>query len=417
MTKVDNSQVTVITASRLFDGTGWPAIERGAIVIRGDTVEAVGTQDEISAPTGPVVRSLNFDGATALPGLVDVHTHLVLPGDGSLPETMMQHTDGILLLQAAENARRALFAGVTTMADMGGRNRVTFTLRDAIGMGLAIGPRLVLCGRPLTRTGGHCWFFHGEADGSEAIRHAIRQLLKEGADVIKAMATGGGTLGTDPFRPTYRLEELEAITDEAHAAGKKTAAHCSATVGISRALAAKFDMIFHAHFYEPGGHLHFHPDVARQLADSPVYVNPTLQINRSQVEVLRAKGDNLTSEERRLLEIKATRYAGQVENVGKLVQHGVKMIAGSDAGWGPNPFGDFVSELEAMVTVGMSPMEVLEAATRNAAVALGVGDLVGTLEVGKKADVLVVDGDPTRDITALRNIRAVLLDGAVVSRS
>jgi imidazolonepropionase-like amidohydrolase len=414
---MSDSQELFIQAGLVFDGIHSVPIERGRIHLRGDEIESVGAQPPAGSAERADIQILDFPNGTALPGLVDVHTHLVLPGDDTLPEVMMKHGDGILLLQAAENARRALFAGVTTMADMGARNLVTFTLRDAINMGLAVGPRLVLCGRPVTRTGGHCWFFNGEADGPSEIRQRIRQLFKQGADVIKVMATGGGTIGTDPFRPTYLSEELEAATDETHAAGKKAAAHCSATIGIERSLAAKFDMIFHAHFYEPGGHLHFQPDLARRLADSPVYINPTLQINRSQVEVLRAKGNVMTADERRLLDIKARRYAGQVENVGKLVQHGVKMIAGSDAGWGPNPFGDFVSELEAMVSVGMTPPDVLLSATRDAACALGFDHMVGTLEQGKKADVLIVDGNPTRDIGALRKIRAIVLGGNLIYKS
>lgn len=409
-----DSAITVIRVGKLFDGTGRAPIERATIVIEGGEIAAIGAEDATQTPPGRDVTVLDFPDATAIPGLVDAHTHLVLPGDNTLPETMMEHNDGVLLLQAAANARRALMTGVTTMADMGARNRVSFTLREAIGLGLAVGPRLVLCGRPVTRTGGHGWYFNEEADGPESIRRSVRQLLKEGADVIKVMATGGGSLGTDPFRATYLLDELQAATGEAHGAGKKAAAHCSATEGMARALAAGFDMIFHAHFYEPGGQLRFQPELARRLADSGTYVNPTLEVARSRVETLRAKQDKLTPQERQELQLRATKYAGRVENVSKLVQHGVKMIAGSDAGWGPNPFGDFVKELEAMVTVGMTPFDVLLAATRNSADALGFGHQVGTLEKGKKADILVAGGDPLQDVGSLRKLKAMFLDGKPV---
>jgi len=408
-------ETLVVKASRLFDGTGQPCKDRGVIVIRDRTIQAVGVEGDLEVPSGPDVRVVSFEGSTALPGLIDVHTHLVLPGDNTAPEEMIKFDDGILLMQAAKNARRALFSGVTTMADVGARNQVSFTLRRGIAMGLAKGPRLVLSGRPLTRTGGHCWYFNGEADGPEAIRHTVRQLLKEGADIIKIFTTGGGSVGTDPYSPSYRLEEIEAATDEAHTAGKKTLAHCSATIGIQRALAAGIDVIFHAHFYEPGGRLNFRADVAQQMAESPVYVNPTLEVNRSQLEVLRARGNQLTPEERQRLDYRARFYGGSVENVSKLVKYGVKMVAGSDSGWGPNPFGSLVSEMELMVTaIGMSPPAVLSAATRNAADALGVKDQVGTLEVGKKADLLIVDGDPSSEIGMLRHIQAIVLDGQVI---
>lgn len=254
----------------------------------------------------------------------------------------------------------------------------------------------------------------GEADGANAIRLAARQLFREGADIIKVMATGGGTIGTDPYRPSYRPEELRAAAEEAHDAGKRAIAHCSATAGMIRALEAGFDVIFHAHFYRPDGTLQFQPEVAQSLVDSGAYVNPTLEVNRVLVESLRSREGELTSLEEADLAQRTHRYAGQVENVAKLVQLGVRMVAGSDAGWGLVAFGELVKELEAMVTVGMSPHEVLLSATRDAADALGVRGEVGTLEVGKKADILVVAGDPTVDITTLKKVQAVVLGGRFV---
>lgn len=409
--------MTVIAADRLFDGTGGTPIERGVVVIMGDEIIAVGKQGEVETPTDLAVQTIHFDGdTTVLPGLVDVHTHLMMPGDATPYQVFMRHNDGILIMQAAANARRALRAGITTLADTGARDTVTFTLRDAIRMGLSCGPRLILSGRPLTRTGGHCWFLNGEADGPEAVRHLVRELLKEGADIIKVMATGGGTAGSNPYRPSYEAEELTMLANEAHAAGKRAIAHCSATEGTRRALDARIDVIFHCHFYEPDGQLHFNDELARRLADAPVYVNPTLWVNGVYVAALRAKAEQgpLSDDEQRMLVFRSERYVRQSENVGKLVHYGVKMAAGSDAGWGMFAFGDFVDELQAMVSIGMTPTDALLSATRDAADAIGVGHLVGALAPGKKADILVVNGDPTRDIAALRNVRAVMLGGQMV---
>jgi imidazolonepropionase-like amidohydrolase len=409
----------VITADRVVIGTEISPIDRGVIVVRGDEIHAVGKRGEIDVPSGAEVTTIQArPGQTVLPGMVDVHTHLVMPGDGTPYQTFMQHSDGILLMQAAQNARTHLLSGVTTVTDTGARGQVTFTLRESIDLGLLDGPRLVLCGRPITRTGGHCWFLGAEADGPDAIASAARQLLKEGADIIKVMATGGGTVGTYPFRPSLRTEELVAAVDEAHANGKKAIAHVSSTEGMRRVLDAKFDVMFHCHFYNPDGTLAFQEDVARRIADTGAYINPTLYVNGVYLELLerKAEREGLDEQEHAMRESRRKRYGGQLENVGKLVTHGAKLVAGSDAGWGRYPFGDLVTELQEMVRVGMPASEAVVAATSRAAEAVGVGHLVGSIASGKKADLLIVDGDPTQDVAALRAIDTILLGGQLVSR-
>ncbi len=181
-------------------------------------------------------------------------------------------------------------------------------------------------------------------------------------------------------------------------------------------LAAGIDIIYHCHFYEADGTLRFDDEIARQLADAPVHVNPTLWVNGGRVEALRVKAnlEGLSEDEQRALELRAARYAGQRENVGRMVQRGVKLIAGTDAGFALYPFGDLVTELEEMVACGMSATDVLLAATRVAAEALRIDSSVGTLAPDKKADLLVVDGDPTSNISSLRDVQAVVLGGAVV---
>lgn len=150
------------------------------------------------------------------------------------------------------------------------------------------------------------------------------------------------------------------------------------------------------------------------MVDSGAYVNPTLEVNRALAETLRSRAAELTPAEEAILAEREDRYAGQCENVARLVQLGVKMVAGSDAGWGYVDFDGLLRELDAMLTVGMSAQEVLLAATRNAADALGVSSEVGTLEAGKKADILVVAGDPTSDLATLRDVKAVMLGGRFV---
>jgi imidazolonepropionase-like amidohydrolase len=234
--------------------------------------------------------------------------------------------------------------------------------------------------------------------------------------VIKVMATGGGTVGTYPHRASFSVDELSAAANEAHANGKKAIAHVSATEGIRRVLDAQYDVIFHSHFYDADGTLSFQPDVAQRIADAGVKVNPTLYVNGVYVERLeqKAQQEGLSAHEAAELEVRVARYQGQIENVGKLVDYGVKLVAGSDAGWGRYEFGDLVMELEQMVRVGLSPLEAVMAATSRAAEAIGMEDQVGSVRSGMKADLIVVSGDPTDDVSALRNIDMVILDGRIV---
>jgi imidazolonepropionase-like amidohydrolase len=408
---------TVITSARILDGLGGPALQRGAIVIQGDEIVAVGSEGEIDVPTGPDVTVIDVaDGKTVMPGLVDVHTHLVLPGDGTHHEEFIKHTDAILLMQAYRNALTHLRSGVTTVADTGARDQVSFELRNAIGMGLVTGPRLVLCGRPITRTGGHCWFFGCEADSPAGVSAAARQLLKEGADFIKVMATGGGTTGTYPLLPALTTEELTAAVDEAHAIGKHAIAHSTATAGTRRVLDAGFDVIFHCHFYEPDGSQRYQDEVARRIADARVFVNPTLWVSGVNIDAVERKRERegLTEQEAARFDVRLPKHQGQYDETARLVQAGVKLVAGSDSGWGLYQFGDLASELREMVSIGMDASEVIVAATSRAAEALGVDGQVGSLVAGKKADIIVVDGDPDEDIAAIRNVDMVMLGGKVV---
>src|SRR5262249_25606219 len=158
-------------------------------------------------------------------------------------EQAATETDDIHLLRSVHNARTALAAGVTTLRENGAFHQTGFVLREGIKRGIVRGPRLSVAGRPITVTGGHCWPLGGEADGVEGVRQAVRQLVKQGADWIKAMATGGGTLNTRPYQASFTIEELRAIVEEGHRAERLVGIHCTGTPGIVNALDAGADMI------------------------------------------------------------------------------------------------------------------------------------------------------------------------------
>jgi imidazolonepropionase-like amidohydrolase len=407
MTVAHVSDVRLILADRLFDGRGG-VLDDAGVAISGERIVAVGTRADLIAQHRAGVVTAEFPGGTLLPGLIDTHTHLIMPGTGVAILDYAALPDELLLLTAAANARRALRAGVTTLVDLGAKGQLTFRLREAISRGIVEGPRLVLSGRALTITGGHAWPWLGEADGPDGVRQAVRTLCKEGADLIKVMVTGGGTPGTNGRRPSYTQAELDAIVDEAHARERRVWGHCTATAGIERALSAGFDVIAHCQFFEPDGTLAFDERLAHRIADQGVYVNPTLQINRILLS------DRVPAERRPGLAAWTSHYPDFARNVVKLRDLGVRLICGSDCGWGYLTFDEGWLELEALVAAGLTPLEALTSATGTAADALGLGAETGSLCPGHAADLLVVAGDPTADIGAMRAVRAVWRGGTRV---
>ncbi len=407
---------TVIRAKALFDGTGAPPVRNAVVVVEGSRIAAAGAEGEVEAPRGPQVREMDHRDGYLLPGLIDAHTHLMFgAGDATYEEVIERDSDQVMLLRAARNAHIHLSAGVTTLRDCGARNQVTFDLRRGVRQGLALAPRLLLSGRPVTVTGGHFWWCNQEADGVEGVRKAVRQLVGDGADFIKIMASGGGTAGTDNRRPSYSVEELRAIVDEAHNLGKPTTAHCIATQSIVNALDAGVDSIEHATFIEPDGAYRFSPWIAERIARQGVRVSPTVQTGYRKREKLlarREQGHDLTAEENQRLEDLNIKCERQVEFLGRLwSEWEVSIVAGTDS---IQTFGDYCLGLELQVQAGMNPADVIRSATSVAAQAVGLDHLVGTVEPGKEADLIVVDRDPLGDIRALRSMRMVMQKGAVV---
>ena len=225
---MEQSGQTIIYCGGLLDGTGAPAIQDAAIRLEADRIKAVGPAAELKPQPGERITELDFRGFWMTPGLIDEHTHLSLAGDGRSYEEMAMDPDEIMVLAGVSNLRRHLAAGVTTVRDNGSRNRVGFLIREGLQRGYVPGPRMLVCGRPITATGGHFHWCNETADGEEAIRTAVRRLVHEGADHIKIMASGGNTQGTFPGLPSYSTAELRAAIEEAHAFGRLTVVHCRA---------------------------------------------------------------------------------------------------------------------------------------------------------------------------------------------
>src|SRR5438874_9994933 len=410
---------TLLTAARLLDGSGGAAVEQAALLIDGDRVAGLGRAADVHASGGATVEQRDDGAATVRPGLVDAHTHLVAPGDGTLGDDIAKEDDDILLLQAAKNARTLLHSGVTTLRENGAKGQVAFSLREGIRRQLAPGPRMVICGRPIAITGGHMGYFGSEADGEAAVRAEVRKLLKEGADYIKIVASGGSTRTSDPNRASYTVAELVAMTDEAHRHGKLTAAHCTSAQAVQNCLDADVDMIIHCIFTEPDGTYRFRPDLVERLVAAKAWVNPTLYVMKAGIERLREARERegrLTPDLVAQLEQSQRALDVRVDAVRQMTEAGVRMTAGSDSPWGWYAPGEFVHEIHMLARAGLSYGDAIVAGTSGAAESIGVGAVAGRLLPGRPADVLVVRGDPTTEITALWDVLDVYQAGRRVER-
>ena len=397
----------VVKAGTLIAGTDAPPVPGATVHIDRGVITAIAGPNDL--PAGAEV--LDWSGQTVLPGLIDCHVHLVFSAGANPLRDVLAEDDRALLLRAAQNARQALAAGITTVRDLGGRGGVTLTLRDAIAAGLVPGPRVLAAGAPLTITGGHCHFLGLEADTAEEVRKAARWQLKVGADCLKLMATGGRmTPGTNVRQPQYGVEELRAAVAEARRAEKTIAAHAIGTPGIRNAVAAGVDTIEHCSWVGPQAGLEFDERVAAEMAERGIYVDATLSPLAS---IATVDPSLLTAGQREHLQLREEQL-GYHRRARAL---GVQFIAGTDAGVICTPFDRLADEIALLASlVGLSPLEAIHAATGRAARALGIAGEVGTIEVGRRADLIAVDGDPLRDLGALKRVRAVVQGGRLVAR-
>ncbi len=378
-----------LRAARLFDGIGRAAVPNPLVLIADGRIAGVET-GRGEAPSN--LELVDLGDATILPGLVDAHVHLGFDASSEPVAHMRADSDAVLLLRMRLAARRALKAGVTTVRDLGDRAYLGVTLRDWFRAGDEIGPEIVAAGPPITVTGGHCHFMGGEADGELEVRRAVRARVKAGADTIKIMATGGHmTPGTNPGLPQYSVDELSAAVHEAHRLGRQVAAHAHGPAGIVAAVDARVDDIEHCSFRVARGR---EPDarLIDRIAEQRINVCPT-------VGALPSEGASALAES----------FLPILEQMHRA---GVRLIGGTDAGISPSKPHDVLPRgIAFLAQAGLTHAEALVAATSLAAEACGVADRKGAIQPGKDADLLVVDGDPTRDLSALLAVRAVYRAG------
>jgi len=392
-------------ADTAFDGER--IIRGGALVlVEGSRITAV---EPGSAPAPSGCEVTHLPGTTLLPGLIDTHVHLC--GDDS-PRALDQFfelsaNDLERIITAGLQAQLA--AGVTAVRDLGDYQWAVVDRRLAAGRG-PNEPTIVASGPPITIDQGHCWSMGGAVFGVEGLRAAVRDRADRGADVVKIMTSGGAmTVGTDVLACQFSLEELRVVVETAHDLGLAVTAHAHALPAVKQCVAAEVDGIEHCSCLTPTG-FRTPPELAAALAEAGTLVCPTLG---------RALGSEPPPQVKALLERTGATYESRLEQVVDLYRAGVILVSGADSGISPGkPHGVLPEAVIDLLHCGVPADVALASATSLAARACGLADRTGRLRASLDADLLIVDGDPMQDITALRNVRTVVSRGRdVVTRS
>lgn len=403
--------IVAIKAARLIDGTG-KMINNGIVIVTDDKITAVGTSDLVRIPGN--VKVIDLGDVTLLPGFIDAHTHVVgrVLGDPDGQNAAVRDYDSFGAILSTRNANNLIQAGFTTIRNVGAGNFDDMALRKAINEGWVVGPRMQAAGHSIGITGGHCdsngyrpglfddKIKNGIADSLDEIRAAVRYQIKYGADVIKTCATGGVLSEGDAVGATqYNYEEMKALVEEAEKLERKVAAHAHGTEGIKIAVRAGVSSIEHGSFIDEEG--------AKLMAERGTFLVPTLMAGES-VERF-AKSGVLKGQraEKALLAAEAMRNAIKLA-----VKHKVKIALGTDSG--VIPHGTNGHEFTLMVEWGgLTPMEAIIAGTMNAATLLGWEKQIGSLEVGKFADIVAVQGNPIQDIRKMETTTFVMKNGVI----
>jgi imidazolonepropionase-like amidohydrolase len=389
-------QPLLIEATRVFDGNA--AQSATTLFVQDGAIKQVG------GPLPDGVQRLTFDNATILPGLIDCHVHLCFDATATPAENLAERDDDEALAQMAEAAQTALHAGVTTVRDLGSRGDLIYRLREQLNA--MDGPHILAAGRPLTIPSGHCWFLGGIAEDESTLLDLLRHEIDRGADVIKIMATGGAmTPSSDPSRPQFAPEVLEGAVDLAHSLGRPVAAHALSRGGIQDALAAGVDTLEHGTFLGDDG-AHVHAADVELMRTSRTVLTPTLATVAARRTVPGATGGRLAPDVSA-----ADFWERRRRDVGRLIDAGARVIAGSDCGVAHVPHNAVIDEVECLAATGLTPAAALRAATGFAADTLRLASLTGQLKPGLRADILVVEGDPLADLSALRRPLAVFKAG------
>lgn len=394
----------IIRNALLWDASkpGLKPVPQTSIVCVNGKISRIAPDAEVQPAAEDQV--IDAAGRFVMPGMIDCHVHVTSTGDADSSGDAAEH-DAYLALRASQLIQQDLEAGFTTVRNMGSRNFIDLAVQRAQKAGFTGGSRIITSGPALTMTGGHGWGGGHEVDGCDEARKMARHNLKKGVEMIKIMATGGVmTPGVEPGSPQLTEEEMRAAVEEAHKAGRRTGSHAQGTEGIKNAIRAGIDTIEHGIFLDD--------EAIQMMIDNGTTLVPTLvapfHINEGGV----AAGIPAYAVE------KAGRVASShVESFKKALKAGVRIAMGTDSGTPLNRHGENALELQFYVEYGMTPEQALLSTTKVAAETIDRAELLGTLEVGKLADILIIDGNPLEDISVIVRkapIKVIIKEGQVM---
>ena len=399
-----NSKDFVVSGARVWRG-GEAALDplSSFLRVRDGRFESLG---ETARAADPRVPRIDLEGRFVVPGLIDAHVHLELDPELRTPAEQLATPDPVRRRAMSRRAREMLAAGITTARDCGGGAHREHRLRDAVLAGRQAGPRLLCCGQPLTTPGGHCAFWGGEVETRLDIDRLVALQVEAGSDWIKAMATGGVfTPGSRARDAQFDLPRLLSIVEAAARSGRSVAAHCHGTEGIANAVRAGVRTIEHASFAGPDGFgTALDDSLMREMAATELWVSPT--VNAGWARRIEDDQGEPTGFFRRLsASLRAQRA------------HGIRFIASTDAGIPGVYHHELVKGLLAFERfAALTPVEVLESATSEAALALGLAEETGRIEPGLSADFLVLERNPLEDLSALSDPEVVVFRGEWLDR-
>ncbi|NQW17561.1 MAG: amidohydrolase family protein [Chloroflexi bacterium] len=407
---------SVFTAARVAnaDVTGW--LPDHAVVVDGDRIESVIPAKQLPSDVSDQYEVHNLGDLSLIPGLIDAHAHMHCSATLDAYDLVTTESLETLAVRSAKNIRDALLSGVTTLRDIGSKNEIAFQVRNAVRSGVIPGPRLLLAGTPITTTAGHCWFFGTEADTEAEVVTAVRQQKKLGADVIKMMATGGMfTPSANPRTPQYPASTLRAAVVEAERLEMQIVAHTLAAQGVRNCVEAGIHHLIHARWYHPDvtQPLDFDTETVKKMAANGQWVDPTFGHHLIGIE--RKEAGEAVLPPHTAVAASPVTDADNIETAVKMHEMGVRFTTGLDMGMATAPFARSGSNARAFVIeLGYTEWEAIAASTKETAGAIRVGDVVGTLEPGKIADMVSLEGDPSQDIANMERSVDVIQSGTPV---
>jgi imidazolonepropionase-like amidohydrolase len=410
------SGVLAVRARRGFDGE---RVRRDGVVVLVDDGRIVGVEDGHATPPSGW-RVLDFGDATVLPGLIDVHVHLCGDSEMGALDRVAGYSDDELDAVIERGLRAQLAAGVTTVRDLGDRHWSVVAWRDRqrVGdLGFAC-PTIVASGPPLTSPGGHCWYMGGEVSSAEHLVAAVRERADRHTDVVKVMTSGGlTTLGTDVMTCQFTTDELRVIVEESHRVGLPVVSHAHGLPAVEQSVEAGVDGIEHCTCMTESG-IQLSDRLLAALAASQIAVCPTLGRTAGWTPPPIETQTPQAQHARRLAERIGMTPEARRQDARRMHLAGVRLISGADSGIGDfKPHGVLSMSITEFVLGGIPTVDALASATSRAAEVCGLSDRKGRLGEGYDADLVVVEGDPFTDVSALGHVLAVVVHGQAVDET